>query len=170
MPTGDRKCAELKNGTLFHHSASSTEATAASYVFIVSAKDSSSAESSVRQLADHLDTVAGSKREPRLGDLAFTMTERRTRLSWIVAFHARTLSELVELFRQPGIKPARPMRTPRLGFVFNGNGAQWRGMGRELLAAYPVFAHTFYLADSELKKLGESWSLTGMVPNSGGWP
>lgn len=156
-----------QNNSLVHQSVSFSESTAASYVFIVSAKDASSAESSVRRLADHLGTVVGSDKEPSLSDLAFTLNERRTRLPWIVTFRARTLPELVEFGRQHGIKPTRSMKTHRLGFVFNGNGAQWRGMGRELLAAYPVFAHTFHLADAELKKLGESWSLRGMVSHSG---
>ncbi|KAI3396863.1 hypothetical protein diail_11566, partial [Diaporthe ilicicola] len=158
-PPGNTNGVELEKDKLHHHSALTNES-ASSYVLILSAKDSSSAESLVRKLADHLDTVIGSDKEPRLRDLAFTLNERRTRLPWTVVFHASTLSELVELCRQQGNKPTRSMKTPRLGFVFNGNGAQWRGMGRELLAAYPIFANTFHLADSELKTLGESWSLT----------
>lgn len=133
-----------------------------SYVFVTSAKDAAAAESTVRRLADHLDSVIGTSEEPSPRDLAFTLSERRTRFSWATAFRARTLSELVGQCRQPGVKPTHSMRTPRIGYVLNGNGAQWYGMGRELLAAYPVFAQSVGKADAVHKKTGASWSLRGM--------
>ena len=50
---------------------------------------------------------------------------------------------------------------PRIGFVFNGQGAQWHAMGRELIAAYPVFGSAILRADQMLKEYGATWSLHG---------
>lgn len=40
-----------------------------------------------------------------------------------------------------------------------GQGAQWAGMGLELLELYPVFAHSMYTAEEAFVSFGAGWSL-----------
>ncbi|WP_329222033.1 type I polyketide synthase [Streptomyces sp. NBC_01485] len=52
-------------------------------------------------------------------------------------------------------------------FVFPGQGAQWVGMGRELLAVSPVFAASVAECEAALSPWVE-WSLTGVLAGDGG--
>src|SRR6185312_228648 len=47
---------------------------------------------------------------------------------------------------------------PRVVFVFPGQGSQWDGMGRELLASSPVFRDTLTRCD-EVIRAETGWSL-----------
>jgi acyl transferase domain-containing protein len=59
------------------------------------------------------------------------------------------------------IKAVRAVRQPKLSFIFTGQGAQWAGMGQELMQAYPIFASNMRQADKYLRSIGASWSLLG---------
>lgn len=127
-----------------------------SRVFVVSAKDSAACQSAMRRLASHVvDT------QPPPGDLAYTLSERRTLHHWVTAVRATSIEELVEHLEAPDSKATFAYKRPRLGFVFNGQGAQWHAMGRELITAYPVFGRAITKAGELLKEFGASWSLIG---------
>ncbi|KAK4034298.1 hypothetical protein C8A01DRAFT_49278 [Parachaetomium inaequale] len=127
-----------------------------SYVFVLSAKDSVACHTAMTRLADNLGETNPA---PLPGDLAYTLSHRRTMHPWMVAVRARTINELENSLREPARKPLSASRRSRLGLVFNGQGAQWHAMGRELLTAYPVFGHAVRQADAILKDYGASWSL-----------
>ncbi|PYH87006.1 polyketide synthase [Aspergillus uvarum CBS 121591] len=132
------------------------EETPRARVHIVSAKDKVALKAMLANLAEwapeHLDDSA-------LGDLAYTLAERRSRLPWMSAVSASSVTELAERLKEPTIKMSHATKKPRLGFVFNGQGAQWHAMGRELIGAYPVFAESVHKADKILKGHGATWSL-----------
>lgn len=141
-----------------------------SRVFIISAKD----ERATQAMTSDLQVYLGRKRESKeahddedklLGQLAYTLSQRRTRFPWTSVVAAASLGGLVNALASPKARPVRhdpaTNTTPRLGFVFTGQGAQWWAMGRELIAAYPVFRLSLEESERMLKDLGSSWMLTG---------
>lgn len=128
-------------------------------VYIVSAKDSVGASKMNANLATYLSAQLPL---PEPIDLAFTLAERKSRFTWTTAVRASTLPELAEKLVSVDRKPGRSTKAPRLGFVFNGQGAQWHAMGRELIDGYPIFRRSLSTADKILKEYGATWSLHGM--------
>lgn len=94
-----------------------------------------------------------------LVDLAYTLNHRRTAHQWKTFAVASSLEGFLRTIDSDE-KEFEHMssKTPRLGFVFTGQGAQWAGMGMELMA-YSTFRNSIRAADTFLKKqLGCSWS------------
>ncbi len=96
---------------------------------------------------------------PELADLAWTAALRQTHLVHRLALVATTREELREklgafLAGEPrsGLATGMvdPERRPRPVFVFPGQGSQWLGMGRELLAGEPVFRDALERCDAAI--------------------
>lgn len=92
-----------------------------------------------------------------LESIAYTLASRRERLkltSFCVA-NGSTLSEPVLPTPDQGIR--------RVAFVFTGQGAQWAGMGKELIQEHEVFAKSIRFMDKVLQSLKHppDWSLEG---------
>lgn len=115
-----------------------------------------------KNLAGHLRRSIQEGHEPSPSDLAYTLLERRSSLPWVVAIRSTSLEELAMRLEQPVVKPLNATKQPSLGFVFNGQGAQWYAMGRELIAAYPIFGASIHKAGQILEDYGAVWSLYGM--------
>ncbi|OBT78885.1 Type I Iterative Polyketide synthase (PKS) [Pseudogymnoascus sp. 05NY08] len=129
-------------------------------IFKVSANEEKLAVTLAKSFAEHLATIPTDTTDTAyLDNLAYTLHTRRTTLPWTVAVVASSIAELATKLEAPGLKPTRrAAETPKLGFVFTGQGAQWAGMGRELLS-YPVFKDVVTKADGILASLGAPWSL-----------
>ncbi|KAM5483533.1 Type I Iterative PKS [Microsporum canis] len=125
-----------------------------SRVFMVSAKDSAACRTVMDRLASHIIETS-----PSTENLAYTLNERRSLHPWVAAVRATSIENLAERLRESDRKPAFAYKKPRLGFVFNGQGAQWHAMARELLTVYPVFGNAISNAGKILKEYGASWSL-----------
>lgn len=79
----------------------------------------------------------------RLAAAARDMSELRTQLD---AFTAGTAAA--------GLSAGEAAeRRPRVAFLFSGNGSQWMGMGRQLLAGMPVFRRSMVRSDRRMRKL-----------------
>ena len=131
-------------------------------LYVLSAFDKATVDSQMRNLAGYLKEH-GEENEPNLmQDLAYTLAERRSLHNWKVAVLAASKETLIEAL-ESGINPVRSTVTPRLGFVFTGQGAQWARMGLELMDSYPLFASTIRAADRYLGELGAQWSLIGTL-------
>ncbi|KAF2768961.1 reducing type I polyketide synthase, partial [Teratosphaeria nubilosa] len=126
-------------------------------VFVLSAKDEEVAQTMLHDLKVYLSRP--SILEKDLDDLAYTLTERRSRFPWVTAFSAGTKSDLELALEASTSKPRFAPNIPRLGFVFNGQGAQWYAMGRELIGAYDVFISAVHQAQRCLESFGAEWSL-----------
>jgi acyl transferase domain-containing protein len=129
-------------------------------LFLLSARDKVAVTKIAADLREHLGQRSGL--ESSLGDLAYTLCERRTRFPWTWSAVAANAEELTAALADTAILPVQNHGTaPRLGFVFNGQGAQWYAMGRELSAAYPVYKQTLDKCDQIIHSFGASWSLVG---------
>lgn len=94
-------------------------------------------------------------------DLSYTLANRRTRLAsrgFAIASHANLESTLESL---KSFSFADKKKTPTLGFVFTGQGAQWARMGNELMSYYPSFLRSIRMMDNALEELpdGPEWTI-----------
>ncbi|KAI1827695.1 hypothetical protein F4861DRAFT_492206 [Xylaria intraflava] len=128
-------------------------------VFFLSARDSGVVKTMGAQLASHLRQSLENGIPINMSDLAYTLHQRRSKLPWRIAVAARTPTELADQLENLGSKPVQTAKTPRLAFVFNGQGGQWHAMGRELIDSYPIFGAAIREADDILKEYGATWSL-----------
>lgn len=129
-------------------------------LFILSANDEASAKSSLQNLSIFLEQHPEVFQKQLLRNLAYTLGHRRSKLSWRIGLVATSAAELVECANSPDAKPVRAsQQAPKIAFAYTGQGAQWFAMGRELMAAYPVFARTLEATDRCLKDLGAGFSM-----------
>lgn len=100
-----------------------------------------------------------------LDNLAHTLNLRRTHLTYKSFAVLKSIEELNDLQSYMSA-PIRAIEKPRIAFIFSGQGAQWAGMGRELLR-YPIFRESLEQANAYLKGLGSSWNVIGRFPPFG---
>ncbi|GHF73622.1 hypothetical protein GCM10018790_59340 [Kitasatospora xanthocidica] len=79
----------------------------------------------------------------RLAATARDMAELRAQLD---AFGSGTAAAGLSVGEKTG-------RRPRVAFLFSGNGSQWAGMGRQLLAGLPVFRRSLLRSDRRMREL-----------------
>ncbi|KAI6392280.1 Type I Iterative PKS [Pyricularia oryzae] len=131
------------------------------YLFVLSSKEAKVTRQMATGLADHLSTSTSTSPSPvELQDLAYTLSYRRTHFPWGAAVSASSPAELTEALKDVTKTPVanRAKSTLNIAFVFNGQGAQWYAMGREL-SAYATFRESMARADRALRMHGAQWSL-----------
>lgn len=123
---------------------------------------SSHEQNGISRMAESLTSYL-CKQHPRpnpslLKRLAYTLSNRRSRLDWTSFIIADTVPSAIASLATPA-KPIRPAaEVPSAVFIFTGQGAQWAGMGRELMA-YTIFKQRMDEANAHLKSLGCTWDL-----------
>ncbi|KAL9609839.1 MAG: hypothetical protein Q9167_005427 [Letrouitia subvulpina] len=130
-------------------------------VFILSAADEHGVYRTAASLEDYLRSGALSPREDRdhvLQDLAYTLSEKRTKLPWQSFVIAHSIEELQENMSSKLPKPVRHSTSPTISFIFTGQGAQWAGMGQGL-DRYPVFHISLEKSTMYLQTFGCQWNL-----------
>ncbi|KAL0931325.1 polyketide synthase [Colletotrichum truncatum] len=140
-------------------------------LFVISSHDQAGIKRVSDSLVQHLRNVqrenptwTPEKGEPEyLAHLAHTLSIARSSLGWKASCVASSLSQLeTQLAAAPSEEAWKISRAsseatqPRVGFVFTGQGAQWPGMGIELLAR-PVFRDSVTRSAAILKSLGCPW-------------
>lgn len=112
--------------------------------------------------------IAG--RHGKLDQLAYTLAARRTTMLWrtfaVVDPTDHLVAESSESYDGPSLPIVKQIRASTeemaVTFIFTGQGAQYVGMGMELLS-YPVFERSLELSDNILTTIGCEWSIFGML-------
>ncbi|KAI0202678.1 beta-ketoacyl synthase domain-containing protein [Astrocystis sublimbata] len=100
------------------------------YILTLSANDAASLRGNIKALCTHL---INPRVKTNLADLAYTLSERRTRF-----FHRAFLTTRSTDIQEDDFTIAKKNpQTPKIGFVFTGQGAQWARMGAALLELFP---------------------------------
>ncbi|KAK8112334.1 uncharacterized protein PG998_008791 [Apiospora kogelbergensis] len=142
-------------------------------LFVFSSHDQAGIKRVSESLAKYINTtrvenMALTKKDEaeHLASLAHTLSTARSSLSWKASCVASSLAQLEEKLTDAAtttpeetLKISRSSADrvePRVGFVFTGQGAQWAGMGIELLSR-PVFRKSVTKSAAILKSLGCEW-------------
>lgn len=131
------------------------------HLYVFTANDRKSLEDQIKVLEIYLEQRPEVFEGSLMRRLAYTLCERRSSFPWRIAASACTAADLIRNLTSYNQIPRRASKQPKVAFVFTGQGAQWHAMGRELMAAYPVFASTICGAANLLTSLGAEWSLVG---------
>jgi amino acid adenylation domain-containing protein len=135
---------------------------------------SAQSDTGLRTLAQaYLTTYApdAATLHPSLADLAYTAATRRThhdqRLALVVRDYGDLADQLTAFLHDephPGLSHAvrSPHAPKRLVFVFPGQGGQWPGMARQLLATDATFRTTIEQIDQALQPFVD-WSLLSVL-------
>ncbi|KAL5042782.1 hypothetical protein BDW71DRAFT_210911 [Aspergillus fruticulosus] len=134
-----------------------------SQLLVFSARDEQACRNMISNFKEYLNQHAATDDpEDLLQRIAHTLGQRRTLFPWVAARPVpvqQGLKEAIRTLEFPILTPRRSTRVPRVGMIFTGQGAQWYAMGRELIAAYPVFKSSLKETDRCLKALGARWSV-----------
>ncbi|KAL8786450.1 MAG: hypothetical protein Q9213_002766 [Squamulea squamosa] len=100
-----------------------------------------------------------------LRDLAYTLSAHRSSLPWKSFTIADSLASLAAV-RHRLSTPKQHSKILGIGFIFTGQGAQYKGMGADLMT-FPVFRQTLDAFDRELFLLGCEWSIFDEITEHG---
>ncbi|KAM5469274.1 Type I Iterative PKS [Microsporum audouinii] len=134
-------------------------------LLVISAKDEHTHEKIITRMIEFLrqrPQCSSKDTESFLRSLIYTLGQRRSMFPWMSAYPipiTENIEGVTGILETARFKPSRVSQCPRIGMVFTGQGAQWFAMGRELIAAYPLFKLSLKEADSYLRELGADWSL-----------
>jgi acyl transferase domain-containing protein len=131
-------------------------------LFVASAYDKQAAVQLGKNLGSYLDLHPTVFDDTLMDKMAYTLGQRRSFLPWRLAASAEIAQDLTTSL-STNLEPVRSSREPTVGFVFTGQGAQWHGMGKELLGTYPIFEQTMKDVDACLKSLGATFSISGTL-------
>lgn len=130
-------------------------------MFVLSTNSEESLKVSARRLQQW---ILKRKSSPgKLADVSYTLLNRRSLLPWRQSVVASDFGDLATKLSSWHNVRAAPLT--RLAFVFTGQGAQWAGMGRELLS-YPIFQRSILRSESLLLGMGCGWLLSEEISAS----
>ncbi|XXY47428.1 SDR family NAD(P)-dependent oxidoreductase [Sorangium sp. So ce269] len=144
-------------------------ASRSAHVLAVSARSASA----LAELAERHATRLRSADASEIGDLCYTALSRRTHHAHRLAVVGESGADLARLLESRARDRAshasietEAESARKVVFVFPGQGGQWRGMGRELLARERVFREAIEACDAALGK-HVAWSLTEVLRGEG---
>ena len=150
--------------------AESTEVTAPLHPVYTPFNFSAASETSLRALLKAYSSFVSKNESIDLRGLSWTLNTRRSALTFRTSVYGSTATELSERLETRAeadtkvlneISSSFPPTKPRYLGVFTGQGAQWQGMGAELLKGSPAVASIVDALDQSLSQLPDapSWSI-----------
>lgn len=133
-----------------------------SRVYLFSGFDERSTARQLQNFREYLLKERPEADERYMNNLAYTLNERRTIHACRAAIVGTSPATLAEAL-SGRMKIVKARRRPSIGFVFTGQGAQWAGMGKELLEAYPVFHESIQRIDDYIKSIGALYCMVGTL-------
>ncbi|KAL2020283.1 hypothetical protein VTK56DRAFT_8607 [Thermocarpiscus australiensis] len=123
------------------------------HLVAVSAKSGASVQANLRSMLQFL------RQHPdiSLGQLSYTTTARRMHHQhrvMLAGSSADEISRQIETALRDKTGVTRPKTAPRIVFAFTGQGAQYPGMGRQLLQSFAVFRREIHRLDHLGRALG----------------
>lgn len=152
----DRMKHVISNENFFNKSAKSTAS-----LLVSSAPDQRGATRLTDAYQEYITTAY--KTGCGLDDLVYSLAVRKSSFCWRSFAVVRNGCETKT--SAPRVQFSAPLKTtpnPRIVFVFTGQGAQYLGMGRELMSV-PVFRASLEQCESCLQELGCPWSLVDLI-------
>ena len=131
-------------------------------LLVISAKSEAALRANAARYVDFLATTKAS-----LVTICHSAATRRSALTHRLAIAARTKEELTEKIEayvrdetRPGLAyhQHKHSSSPKVGFIFSGQGPQWFAMGQQLLGSSPVFRETILKIDRLFSHVAD-WSL-----------
>ena len=101
---------------------------------VLSARSATALEAMSRRLADHLENES-----PPLADVANTLATGRRAFTHRRSVVASDITEAVRKLREEARETIAPATTPKVAFLFPGQGSQYTGMTREIYDSEPAF-------------------------------
>jgi len=132
-------------------------------LFVVSAADKESLKTRIQDFGVYFEQHPEVFENSLFGNFCYSTGNKMSQLPYRVAVAATSLDELGIRLAQLKVNPARVLGTPKISWVFTGQGAQWAQMGIPLMEEYPVFASAMNLADECLRDLGADFFLLEML-------
>jgi acyl transferase domain-containing protein len=109
---------------------------------------SASSAASLQKKAEELKAYVESK-SPQMEDLAYTLALRREHLS----YRSFVIGDSTGIKLPDQLSVSKSNSSRSITYVFTGQGAQWVGMGRDLLKTYDDFAQHIQRMDRVLQLL-----------------
>ena len=129
-------------------------------VFLLSAFNEDSITTHIRRLRAYILKKGPGADDEFMNNLAYTLNERRTVHLYRVGVLGSSATDVAEALAGAARVYKAPRR-PNVGFVFTGQGAQWCGMGKGLMAAYPVFRQSIRRIDAYMARIHAPFRIAG---------
>ncbi|KAF2741959.1 hypothetical protein M011DRAFT_413522 [Sporormia fimetaria CBS 119925] len=127
-------------------------------LLIFSARDKEGIDRQVQAHQEHLGGLSAKTEPEYFHDYSYTLAVHRTKHSWNSFCVIKDPGDLAPLQLQSPIPRPSTSSSRILGLVFTGQGAQWAGMGHELMRL-PVFLKSIEESQACLSALGCPWSV-----------
>jgi acyl transferase domain-containing protein len=143
------------------------EGSLSSYPIVLSAQSVSSLSSYRRSLGQYLAKSLAARKPLHLGEVAYTLSERRRRHKYAMFLEASDIAELAGKLQGDDELPiVEPRRKPVI-LVFGGQSKQNIGLGRTLYEQFGTFRQRLDACDLYLRQLGHPPIVPAIFQNEG---
>lgn len=124
------------------------------HLLVLSASSAASLQKKAKELQVYIESNS-----PKMEDLAYTLALRREHFS----HRSFVIGDKTGINLPDQLTVNKSNFSPSITYVFTGQGAQWAGMGRDLLKTYDNFARDIQTMDRILQSLQSppQWTIEG---------